>query len=56
MPFNYNSFLLKVITAHMHSSHLINIGIVHNFQSAYKAGHSCETDLLRVYNNNHMLT
>ena len=24
--------------------------IVHNFQSAYKAGHSCETALLRLYN------
>ena len=25
--------------------------IVDNFQSAYKAGHSCETALLRVYND-----
>ena len=25
--------------------------IVYNFQSAYKAGHSCETALLRVYND-----
>ena len=25
--------------------------IVDNFQSAYKAGHNCETALLRVYND-----
>ena len=25
--------------------------IIDNFQSAYKAGHSCETALLRVYND-----
>ena len=31
--------------------HLINNDIVDNFQSAYKAGHSCETALLRVYND-----
>ena len=30
--------------------HLINNDIVDNFQFAYKAGHSCETALLRVYN------
>ena len=34
----------------MHS-HLINNDIVDNFQSAYKTGHSCETALLRVYND-----
>ena len=28
---------------------LINNDIVYNFQSAYKAGHSCEIALLRVY-------
>ena len=33
----------------MHS-HLIIDTIVDNFQSAYKAGHSCETALLSVYN------
>ena len=32
-------------------SHLINNDIVDNFQSAYKTGHSCETALLRVYND-----
>ena len=31
--------------------HLINNDIVDNFQSAHKAGHSCETALLRVYND-----
>ena len=31
--------------------HLLNTDIVDNFQSAYKAGHNCETALLRVYNN-----
>ena len=30
-------------------SHLINNDIVDNFQSAYKAGNTCETALLRVY-------
>ena len=29
----------------------MNNDIVDNFQSAYKAGHSCETALLRVYND-----
>ena len=28
--------------------HLLNNDIVDNFQSVYKAGHSCETALLRV--------
>ena len=31
--------------------HLINNDIVDNFQSVYKAGHSCETALLSVYND-----
>ena len=31
--------------------HLINNDIVDNVQSAYKAGNSCEIDLLRVYND-----
>ena len=30
--------------------HLINNDIVDNIQSAYKAGNSCESALLRVYN------
>ena len=40
----------KVIATQIHS-HLINNDIVDNFQSAYKTGHSCETALLRVYND-----
>ena len=32
-------------------SNLINNYIVHNFQSAYKTDHSCETAILRVYND-----
>ena len=32
-------------------SHLLNNDIVDNFQSAYKTGHSCETALLRMYND-----
>ena len=40
----------KAIATQIHS-HLINNDIVDNFQSAYKMGHSCETALLRVYND-----
>ena len=40
----------KAIATQIHS-HLINNDIVDNFQSAYKTGHSCETALLRVYND-----
>ena len=40
----------KAIETQIHD-HFINNDIVHNFQSAYKAGHSCETALLRVYND-----
>ena len=40
----------KASTTQIHS-HLINNDIVDNFQSAYKTGHSCETALLRVYND-----
>ena len=40
----------KAIAIQIHD-HLINNDIVDNFQSAYKAGHSCETALLRVYND-----
>ena len=53
-PFSNLSFIYflmkKTIATHIHS-HLINNDIVYNFQSAYKAGHSCETVLLRVYND-----
>ena len=40
----------KAIATQIHS-HLINNDIVENVQSAYKMGHSCETALLRVYND-----
>ena len=30
--------------------HILDNNIVDSFQSAYRASHSCETDLLRVYN------
>ena len=40
----------KAIATQIHD-HLINNDIVDNFQSAYKAGHSCETALLKVYND-----
>ena len=48
------SFISKIIEktiANQIYDHLINNNIVDNFQSAYKAGHSCETALLRVYND-----
>ena len=40
----------KAIATQIHD-HLINNDIVDNFQSAYKAGQSCETALLRVHND-----
>ena len=32
-----------------------NNNIVNNFQSAYKAGHCCESALLRVYNDSYCI-
>ena len=52
MPVANLSFVSKIIEkaiATQIHDHLINNNIVDNFQSAYKAGHSCETALLRVY-------
>ena len=43
-------FFEKALATQIHD-HLINNDIVDNFQSVYKAGHSCETALLRVYND-----
>ena len=43
-------FFEKASATQIHS-HPINNDIVDNFQSAYKMGHSCETALLRVYND-----
>ena len=40
----------NAIATQIHS-HLINKYIVDKLQSAYKAGHSCEAALLRVYND-----
>ena len=40
----------NVIAIQIHK-HLSKTGIIDDFQSAYKAGHSCETALLRVFND-----
>ena len=48
------SFILKIIEKAIVIqiySYLINNDIVDNFQFAHKTGHSCETVLLRVYND-----
>ena len=48
------SFLSKVIEKAISVPILKHIeanGINDNFQSAYKSGHSCETALIRVYND-----
>ena len=45
----------KAIATQIHD-HLINNDIIDNFQSAYKEGHSCETALLRVYNDTFVTT
>ena len=47
---NLSFIIEKAIATQIHD-HLINNDIVDNFQSAYKAGHSCDTALLRVYND-----
>ena len=53
-PVTNLSFIWKIIEKSIATQihdHLINNNIVENFQYAYKAGHSCETALLRVYND-----
>ena len=40
---------MKVISIRI-LGHILDNNIVDSFQSAYRAGHSCETALLRVYN------
>ena len=40
----------KAIAIQIHD-HLSKTGIIDSFQSAYKAGHSCETALLTVFND-----
>ena len=49
-PVSNLSFLSKVISIRIFG-HILDNNIVDSFQSAYRAGHSCETALLRVYNN-----
>ena len=48
-PF-YNTVIEKVISIHIFG-HILDNNIVDSFQSAYNAGHSCETNLFRVYND-----
>ena len=53
-PVSNLSFLSKVIEKVISIGilgHILDNNIVDNFQSAYRAGHSCETALLRVYND-----
>ena len=53
-PVSNLSFLSKVIEKVISVRILKHIkanGIIDNFQSAYKSGHSCETALIRVYND-----
>ena len=52
-PVSHRSFLSKVIEVISIRilGHILDNNIVDSFQSAYRAGHSCETALLRVYND-----
>ena len=53
-PISNLSFLSKVIEKVISIrilGHILDNNIVDWFQSAYRAGHSCETVLLRVYND-----
>ena len=49
LPF-LSKVIEKAIAIQIHK-HLSTTGIIDDFQSAYKAGHSCETALLRVFND-----
>ena len=49
LPF-LSKVIEKAIAIQIHK-HLSKTGIIDDFQSAYKAGHSCETALLRVFND-----
>ena len=49
LPF-LSKVIEKAIAIQIHN-HLSKTGIIDDFQSAYKAGHSCETALLRVFND-----
>ena len=49
-----SQFCQKLLKGLLHfkiCKHLFDNDIVDSFQSSYKAGHSCETALLRVYND-----
>ena len=53
-PVSNLSFLSKVIEKVISIrilGHILDNNIVDSFQSAYRTGHSCETALLRVYND-----
>ena len=53
-PVSNLSFISKVIEKVISIrilGHILDNNIVDSFQSAYRAGHSCETALLRVYND-----
>ena len=53
-PVSNLSFLSKVIEKVISIrilGHILDNNIVDRFQSAYRAGHSCETAFLRVYND-----
>ena len=53
-PVSNLSFLSKVIEKVISIpilGHILDNNIVDSFQSAYRAGHSCETDLPGVYND-----
>ena len=53
-PVSILSFLSKIIEKNIFVrilQHITDNDIIDGFQSAYKAGHSCETALLRVYND-----
>ena len=49
LPF-LSKVIEKAIAIQIHV-YLSKTGIIDSFQSAYKAGHSCETALLRVFND-----
>ena len=53
-PVSNRSFLSKVsekVISIRILGHILDKNIVESFQSAYRAGHSCETALLHVYND-----
>ena len=49
LPFLFK-VIEKAIAIQIHK-HLSKTGIIDDFQPAYKAGHSCETAHLRVFND-----